>query len=324
MKLLKTAQTTLIKAMMQKVSVDSATPDEPEEVERLIQSSSPEAARELIYELIHRLPSYWQNEDMRGRTQRAIVRSIQSSIAAGRTSKNFLILFRLYLPQQFLSWIKSQDYKTMSFERLNELCETTTWPPSSYHPPDETEYNKNDAQEALIPIYAAMLAKTYERQPSPGRRPRVPQKQLETSRFDPLSSSHSVHYGPKPPNGKLILQNYGKFFLVNEKEIMEVILLTRSLRNARTQAENNAKVTHYLDYELPKYFGMSNMECAKTLRSTPPRRLSEMLLQSSTTSRSGLSKYLTIGDVLPEGEKEIEDVLDHAISNGRLIWERPD
>jgi len=316
-KLLKTAQTNLVKAMMRKVSVDSATPEEPEEVERLILSSEPEAARELIYELIHRLPSYWKDEDMRGRTQRAIVRSIQSSIAAGRTDKNFLILFRLYLPQQFLSWATSQDYKAMTFERLNELCETITWPPSSYHPPDEPEYGKKDAQDALIPIYSAMLAKTFERQPSPGRRPRVPQKQLETSRFDRLSANHAVHYGPKPPSGKMIIQNNDKFFLVDEHEIMEVILLTRALRNARTQAENNAKVTHYLDYELPKYFSMSNMECAQKLRSTPPKKLSDMLLQEVQNP-----KYLTIGDVLPEGDQEIEAILDKAVSNGRLIWDR--
>jgi len=33
-------------------------------------------------------------------------------------------------------------------------------------------------------------------------------------------------------------------------------------------------------------------------------------------------KYLTIGDVLPEGDQEIEAILDKAVSNGRLIWDR--
>jgi len=62
---------------------------------------------------------------------------------------------------------------------------------------------------------------------------------------------------------------------------------------------------------------MSNMECAQKLRSTPPKKLSDMLLQEVQNP-----KYLTIGDVLPEGDQEIEAILDKAVSNGRLIWDR--
>lgn len=277
-----------------------------------------EQAYKLIMDWLNNAPHHnWSNKS--DETPRIIQNAIREAIKAAVVEANrieyrFLRLFHDYMGQDMKNWIMSIDLHLVTFDKLRLIGLVLARPSDFVIIGVQPPLTRQETDDLLERIANVLMDNLFSPQRARARSRRRPRRNdmYNISGSVVLSPGYFLHKDIPCMPYNIVIQRGNQVFIAPNR-IGRVTEFLNSFRNAIAAAlEENPSIGL-----LFRYFSLKNFEFEKKLYQTPMQELYNLLKSVPDT------KNATIGDVMPEGEKEVRAVLDEAISKGKMIWEEP-
>ena len=290
--------------------------EEPERLTQVISSLNDEEAYKRLFDVLRMIDWSGTTIEHKKRLRDAVGAAAKSRIDPSNLDRRFVLPFRFSAPFEFLEWLKLLDLAPLTEKQLMDLAKTVLQvDPLDGH--DLPYTSREQADEAVRPVYHAMLSKIFAIKPVKGRRPRVSTEAVHMIHPFPLSGRHVMFNGIETEHSKKIMRADGKLYLVNYRDIAVAVGANGNLRDAQSQAfaKHENRSIYWTANDLRRYFSNHFFEPIRPLGDLEGEELMNLLVSFPLGD-------ITFADVLPEADTEIQAILDKAIANGELLWER--